>query len=116
MPNFDEYKELAPKKSSIIRDSRWVNHGLRTLQESDGEVFFESRDPKVFPTSPDEIIHVVQTGELNGRFDILSAAHYQTVLLWHVLIDANEVFDPFDFELKGYSIRVPARRILPRVL
>jgi len=106
--NFDEYKELEPQDININRHQLSVNTRLKIYKETDGEMFFETREPKKFVSSPADSTKVLNMETLWGRFDLLSSRYYTTIRLWWVLLDANIIPDPFDIS-KGEAIRVPDR-------
>lgn len=106
--NFDEYKELEPQSITINRHQLSVNTRLKIYRETDGELFFETREPKSLPRHAADEIKVLNMETLWGRFDLLSARYYGTVRLWWIFLDVNIISDPFDIP-KGEAVRVPAR-------
>lgn len=109
--NFDEYKELEPKDLALERSELSVNRGLAIYEEIDGEIFFETREPKNLPNSPMDELKVLNMETQWGRFDVLSRRYYGTVRLWWIFPDANEIPDIFDIP-KGEAVIIPAKEII----
>jgi len=106
--NFDEYKELEPLDIELSRDQLSYNKRQDILQETDGEVFYGSRDPVSLPTSPEDQVRALNMENLYGRLESLSFRFYRTVKLWWIFLESNDISDPFEMPL-GRVIKIPAK-------
>lgn len=105
--NFNEYKELETVEFNVDRDIRAVNSKLPVYRESDGELFHETREPKIPPNNPADIFHMMSSGESFCRFELLAMKFYRTTQLWWVVPDTNDIIDLFDWYGAGQTVRIP---------
>jgi hypothetical protein len=69
-------------------------------------VFFPTYVFRDYPFSPGDLYHQVQAGE-EGRLDLISYTYYGTTLLWWVLAEANQIWEPMKGCTPGLTLRIP---------
>ena len=98
------YKESEPinvndrsnryRKCAILRDN--YNH----------EVLLATRDIEEIPIKNSDIYHKVKSIEV-GRLDLIAHNYYNNSLLWWVLAQANNIYNPFEGMEAGMILRIP---------
>ena len=83
--------------------SRYKN--LRTIQDTNGNIYHESWVQKTIDKSADDEYFTVTETEEN-RLDIVSTKYYNTPRYWWVVALANYIIDPFDIPI-GTQLRIP---------
>ena len=83
--------------------SRYCN--LRTIQDEDGKIYYESWFQKVVDYSSEDTYHTVTLKDEN-RLDIIANIYYGTPRYWWVIAIANYIIDPFDVPIGSY-LRIP---------
>ena len=71
------------------------------------ETFFETYDIPEIPISVFDKYHQIKPGE-EGRWDLISNKHYQSVNYGWLICHANNIFDPFDSPPVGTILRIPS--------
>lgn len=87
---FDRYKNC-----KILTDS--------TL----GEVLLSTRDIKDVKLNVDDVYHTVKANEV-CRLDLISYNYYGNPLLWWVIAQANNIYDPFTGPEVNTVLRIPS--------
>lgn len=101
----DEFYKESRNKSRNKTD-RYKNCPI--LEDEDtGDILISTReDEEIFKRSTD-IYHRVQPHE-SRRLDILAHIYYKNPLLWWVIAQANNIYDPFYYVEPGTLLRVPS--------
>lgn len=90
---------------------RYKNCKILTSKEDNNEIFISTREiPEPFARE-DDVYHKLEVHEV-GRLDKLSQKYYNTPMLWWVIAQANDIFDPFKEIPIGTLIRIPSRQTL----
>lgn len=77
------------------------------LKDNDsGEVLISTRDIEDIPLNVLDIYHTVTIQE-ECRLDIIADKFYNNPLMWWVLAQANNIYDPLSKPLSGDIIRIP---------
>lgn len=88
------------------RFDRYRNCKKLTDKET-GQSFLSTRERLDIPTNPSDRIHTVSL-EDRGRLDIISFMYYRTSLLWWLIAEANNIYDPFQVIDTGTQLRIPS--------
>lgn len=73
-----------------------------------GESFLATRLPiDEIPVRTNDIYHTVKTNEVT-RLDVIAHTYYKNPLLWWVIAQANDIYNPFEEIASGTILRVPA--------
>lgn len=97
------YEESRNKSGS--RFDRYKD--CRILEDKEtGERLLSTRMLSDIPHSPNDIYHRVQSNEVS-RLDIIAHNYYKNPLLWWVIAQANDIYDPFVILEPGTLLRVP---------
>lgn len=100
-----EFYESKMNTSKVYSD-RYRNCKILTDKET-GEVLLSTREIKDIFETPTDTYHRIESHELN-RLDLLAYKYYQNPLLWWVIAQANNIFDPFSEISVGTLIRIPS--------
>lgn len=93
------------RNSSIDNADRYKN--CKVLEDiSTGEKLLATREIVDIDKHPNDRYHEVQSHEV-ARLDILAAKYYNNPLLWWVLAQANDIYDPMTPIAAGSIIRIP---------
>lgn len=76
------------------------------IDEETGDKLLSVREPISVPSSPTDIYHRVKSNEVT-RLDMLASEYYKNPLLWWVIAEANEIYDPFEPVEVGTLLRIP---------
>lgn len=76
-----------------------------------GEVLLSTREVKEIPEHPNDKFHRVHSNEV-GRLDLIAYQYYNNALLYWVIAQANEIYNPFVKLAPGTLIRIPALETL----
>lgn len=98
------YKETDRK--NVKPFDRYKNCKILTDSTND-EILLSTRDIKEIKLNTDDIYHTVKPNEV-CRLDIIAYTYYGNPLLWWVLAQANDIYDPFIEPEVGTVIRVPS--------
>lgn len=98
------YKET--KNKSRDRSDRYKDCVILEDVET-GEVLLSTRIPVDIYARPDDKYHRVNIHETT-RLDILAHQYYKNPLLWWVIAQANDIYDPFISLEPGTLIRIPS--------
>ena len=71
-----------------------------------GESLLSTREIYDIPSSSSDIYHELKSNEV-CRLDILAHKYYRNPLLWWVIAQANEIYDPFIRLDPGTILRIP---------
>lgn len=97
------YKEIRNPSKSYT--DRYKN--CKLLEDLDtGEILLSTREIKRIPERPTDLYHRVKSHE-KTRLDILAHTYYKNPLLWWVIAQANDIYNPFLTLDPGTLIRVP---------
>lgn len=102
------YKEL--KNTSKDKTDRYKNCQLLEDTES-GDVLIATREIDSVPYRSSDVYHRVKSHEV-CRLDILAHMYYQNPLLWWVIAQANNIYDPFTPLSPGTLLRIPGLETL----
>lgn len=98
------YKEL--KNPSKDYSDRYKN--CKILEDIDtGDLVLETREISPIPYDSSNRYHRVKSHEV-CRLDILAHKYYQNPLLWWVIAQANDIYDPFKLIESGTLLRIPS--------
>lgn len=82
--------------------------GCDVLEDLDSKIsFLSSREIHSIPRSSNDTYHRLQSHEVN-RLDLLAHQYYKNPLLWWVIAQANDIYDPYAHMEVGTLIRIPA--------
>lgn len=93
------------KNTSRIRSDRYRDC-KQLLDKETGEVLLATRDIKDIPVKSSDIYHSVKSNEVN-RLDLLAHVYYKNPLLWWVIAQANNIYDPYADIEPGTILRIP---------
>ena len=99
--SFYEVKELTDRR----RSNRYRLCNLLTDLET-GEPVLSSREVKEITVANTDVVHTVTVNECN-RLDLLAHKYYNNALLWWVIAQANNIYDPFAYLAPGTRLRIP---------
>lgn len=99
-----EFYEITKNKSRI-RSDRYKNCEILTDKDS-GEMLLSTREILDIQARPDDIYHRVQAHEV-CRLDTLAHIYYKNPLLWWVIAQANDIYDPMKVYDSGTILRIP---------
>ena len=101
-----EFYEIVKNTSRHHRSDRYRNCDI--LKDKDtGEFLLSTReDLEIYPR-PDDIYHRVQTNEI-CRLDTLAHQYYRNPLLWWIIAQANDIYDPLKTYEPGTILRIPS--------
>lgn len=85
---------------------RYKNCKILTDTET-GEVLLSTREITKIKLSVDDRYHTVQANEV-GRLDLIAYNYYGNPLLWWVIAQANDIYDPFNAPEVNTMIRIPS--------
>lgn len=96
---------LESRNNSKSYSDRYKN--CKVLEDIDtGEVLLSTREIIDIPKNPNDIYHRVQSHEVH-RLDIIAAMYYKNPLLWWVIAQANDIYDPLVAIEPGTILRIP---------
>lgn len=72
-----------------------------------GDVLLATREQVEIPNHPNDIYHRIKSHEVT-RLDILAHEYYKNPLLWWIIAQANDIYDPFISLEPGTILRIPA--------
>lgn len=83
------------------------------IEDKQGNIYQETSDKITIPiSSGDQYCEV--TPEVEGRLDLISHQYYGTPLLWWVIAEASNIFNPLEIPV-GTVLRIPPRSTLYNV-
>lgn len=77
------------------------------LKGKDGEILLETREIKDVGLTANDIYHTVQAHE-ERRLDIIAHTYYKNPMLWWVIAQANDIYDPLKSPKSGDILRIPS--------
>ena len=98
------YYERLRNNSRDVYDRYKNCHLLK--DKATGEVLLSTREIVEIPVHPRDTYHRVQSHEVS-RLDMLAHQYYNNPLLWWILAQANNIYDPFELLEPGALIRIP---------
>lgn len=98
------YEEIVRYNTS--REDRYRNCKILKDIESDQNLL-STRDLPIIKVSNSDRYHEVKSFE-EGRLDILAQRYYNNALLWWVIAEANDIFDPITEVIAGKDLRIPS--------
>lgn len=98
------YEELMNK--SRDRSDRYRNCKILKDRET-GETLLATREITEISKKSDDLYHRISSHEVN-RLDILAHIYYKNPLLWWVIAQANNIYDPLLPIEIGTLIRIPS--------
>lgn len=96
--------------SQSIRVSPYYNRyrNCNILQDKvTGEYLLSTREVADIPVRPTDLYHRVQSHETT-RLDSIANKYYSNPLLWWVIAQANNIYDPLTPLSPGTLLRVPS--------
>lgn len=100
--------EFYTESSRIIKDRSNRYKDCKVLTDIDeGITLLSTREIKDIPSSPNDKYHRVKSHE-SQRLDLIAHTYYKNPLLWWVIAQANEIYDPFTYIEPGTIIRIPS--------
>lgn len=100
-----EFYEILKNRGRTY-DDRYKNCRILRDIES-GETLLEYRENVEIPVTSNDKYHRVKSHEVS-RLDMLAHKYYKNPLLWWVIAQANEIYDPFELLAPGTILRIPA--------
>lgn len=97
------YRELDNKSNSV--SDRYKDCKVLENIET-GEVLLSTRDIFDIPVNTNDNYHRVKSHEVT-RLDILAHKYYRNPLLWWVIAQANDIYDPIEALEPGTLVRIP---------
>ena len=97
------YKETHNLKTT--RSDRYRSCNIITDTET-GESLLSTRDIIEIPKRASDLYHTVLLNEV-GRLDMIAYKYYNNPLLWWVIAQANDIYDPFTDMHLGMALRIP---------
>lgn len=73
----------------------------------DGVPIWGLMRPKITPDDTDQVFTMTEAGQ--NRFDLISAAFYQTPEMWDVIALVNNIHDPLTGAAQGSTLRIPTK-------
>lgn len=102
--NDEFYKEIRNKSRNYT--DRYKN--CKVLEDIEtGDILLSTREIIDIPVSENDIYHRVASHE-STRLDIIAHQYYKNPLLWWVIAQANNLYDPFSPINPGTIIRIPS--------
>lgn len=98
------YYEIS-KNMKARRTDRYRNCDILKDKQT-GDILLSTRDIEEVPYRYSDIFHTVKINEV-GRLDLIAYQYYKNPLLWWVIAQANDIYDPFTDMQLGMSIRIP---------
>lgn len=98
------YKETEVLSKSYI--DRYRNCLILTDIDS-GETFLSTREIVDIPVNANDKYHTVESHETT-RLDLIAAKYYRNPLMWWIIAQANNIYDPFEEIEAGTLLRIPA--------
>lgn len=98
------YEEVVRYNTS--REDRYRSCKILKDKETD-ENLLSTRDLPTIKTSSSDRYHEVKSFE-EGRLDIIANRYYNNALLWWVIAEANDIFDPITEVTAGRDLRIPS--------
>lgn len=99
-----EFYEESRNKSSDYAD-RYKNCPVYTDVDT-GDILISSREDLSIPNRGRDVYHRVESHE-SSRLDLLAQKYYRNPLLWWVIAQANEIYDPITPVPPGTLLRIP---------
>lgn len=99
------YDEKVYNKRDTTYSNRYRKCSILTDKET-GEVLLATRELKPAVARSTDYIYRVTTLDCN-RLDLIAEKYYNNPLLWWVIAETNEIYDPFKELPIGTLIRVP---------
>ena len=103
------YKEEKPSKKKE-RFDRYRDCSILKDNET-GELLLSTRDIDDIPIRNTDIYHKLKSVEV-GRLDIVAYQYYKNPLLWWVIAQANDIYNPYTDTEVGMLLRVPTLETL----
>lgn len=98
------YTEFKQKQRDY--SDRYKN--CKILKDNDtGDTLISTRDINDIPLATNDIYHTVTVNE-ESRLDLIADNYYGNPLLWWVIAQANQIYDPFNKPVSGDIIRIPS--------
>lgn len=97
-----------------IKDRRRSNRYRKCPVFADketGEYVLGTRSMDEIPKSPQDTYHVVTSYEAY-RLDLIAYHYYENALLWWIIAQANDIYDPFNDVVPGMTLRIPNLTVL----
>lgn len=101
----EEYYEEIRNNSRDYSD-RYKNCNIIKDKET-GETLLSLREMQPVPITVNDQYHKLESHEV-GRLDILAHRYYKNPLLWWVIAQANNIYDPFVLLPAGTLLRIPS--------
>lgn len=92
------------------RSNRYRKCKLYTDRET-GDPVLGTREIQDIGSLNTDIVHTVTVGE-SLRLDILAQKYYNNPLLWWVIAQANDIYDPIQGVPAGTKLRIPSMEVL----
>lgn len=101
---------ISTKNPSTNYYDRYKNSDILEDRET-GEVLLATREINRVPESKNDRYHRVQSHE-KTRLDVLANKYYRNPLLWWVIAQANDIYDPIAEIPAGTLLRIPDIEVL----
>ena len=95
----DKYKSVNSRYKDLWR-----------IEDSEGNIYIETSESFSIPEKSDDYYFVV-TPKYENRLDLVSHKYYQTPLLWWVIAEASNIFNPLSVPC-GTTLRIPSKSSL----
>lgn len=94
------------KQKNVNRTDRYRNC-LMLKDRISGDVLLSQREIVDIPLNSADMFHKVKLNEV-GRLDLIAYNYYKNPLLWWVIAQANNIYDPIAGLEVGTLLRIPA--------
>lgn len=92
-------------KSKRLRSDRY-RLCEELVDSKTSEVLLSTREIEDIRISSSDIFHTVKANEVS-RLDLIANTYYKTPLLWWVIAQANNIYDPITPLTVGTVLRIP---------
>lgn len=98
---YDELLNTSSKNTDRYRNCKILK------DKSTGELLLSTRESSEIPVQSTDKYHRVAVNE-SSRLDIIAHNYYKNPLLWWVIAQANDIYDPFKSIPPGTILRIPS--------
>lgn len=101
---------IKKNNNSINRFDRYRTCDI--LKDIDtGASLLSTREINAIPESNTDKFHVVKSHEVT-RLDLIAHTYYNNALMWWVIAQANDIYDPISEIPIGTTLRIPSLEVL----
>lgn len=98
---YDEQKRVRPSQFDKYKNCKIL------IDKDTKDMLLETRDIDKIKLDPNDMYHTVDANEVS-RLDLIAYKYYGNPLLWWVIAQANDIYDPLVYPKSGDIIRIPA--------